>query len=128
MRKIKKKIAILLGTMTAGIIGVGGLIWLNNINEPVAMYGVPISPQQEREIFNARFNSYAGNNMEGTIIRQLHTTINHSNATYERVVEYIGPDKSEIRIGRQYNVKLEYDEEGYVCKVIVTENEYIIIK
>ena len=126
MKKIKKKITILLGTMIAGIIGVGGLRWLNDIiKEPVAMYGVPMSSQHEMENFNAKFNSYTGNNIEGTIIRQLYNTINHSNATYERVIEYIGPNIIEIRPSRKYNVEIEYNEEGYVCKVIVTENEKI---
>lgn len=126
MKKIKKKTAIIIGAISAGIIGLSGKILIDKKHEPLAqsVYGVPISHQEH---FNHQFMSYEGNNWKGYEIRGLYMQIQSSNKNEqnERFVEYIGPKTSEINRNSIYTVKLEYDEEGYVCKVIVTENEKI---
>ena len=123
MKKIKKILIIVAVALLAVLIWLLGKIFYAVADPtPVAMYGVN-TPRQVQEIFNSRFTSYEGINIEWRTIRELYTTINHLNATNERIVEYIGPKISEINRNSIYTVKLEYDEEGYVCKVIVTENE-----
>jgi len=90
------------------------------------MYGVPSLQEQT---FNSRFTAYEGN-CSASMIKSLITQIRTSNVSNnaegpadENYVLYTGPEAQEIRLKKRYTVELKYNNEGYVCEVIVTENE-----
>lgn len=100
-----------------------------NISAPISLYGSSGIEVSQIEAFNVQFTSYAGRNLKAAHIRDLFATINASNAYYkvdseedECFVKYTGPKASTFSSNKQYKVELKYNDEGYVCEVIVTEN------
>lgn len=127
MRKIKKKTAIItiVGSATAAIIG--GLGWYNyEMNELEmcqvrSMYATPIVTQT----FNSRFTGYEGSDVTAKKIKSLMSDIKMTNATNEgdKFVKITGITTVEqLKSNATYTVECKYNDEGYVCEVIITEN------
>lgn len=118
-KKIKTAIIATAGVVVAGIIIVIGIEQLNNTKNEIQVekksdYEIPKQPS---------FTMYEGNNEKGPQVKSLINMINQSNIESEEYVQYTGPKASEIKSTKTYTVELQYNEEGYVCEVIVTENE-----
>ena len=122
MKKIKRMMVIIIGVLSAGIIGIWGKIIYEVMTEadPVPMYGVESDFIMEK--FNFIFTNYCGSDVKGILVKDLIKKINDINANDERKVEYDGPTLYETKSDRSYKVEVEFGDEGYVCKVIVTEN------
>ena len=72
----------------------------------------------EQEIFNKQFELYQGLDINGTSIKQLEKIVKESNENdLEHKVELILDETNEED---RYNVELQYNDEGYVNKIIVT--------
>lgn len=127
MKKWEKIFIGAIGTIAAAYIGIDS--WNRNNNHLVVseLYGPP-SGYYIRS-FNAQFTSYEGSNLKAAHIRALFATINAIHAAHgvdseedEYFVKYTGPSIAKLRNDKRYKVELKYNDEGYVCEVIVTEN------
>lgn len=85
--------------------------------------------EQEKSIFNSKFNIYIGRDVSASNVKRLITAIKHSNEnTSIRKVDLTindgkSTDSSKINDSSTYTVNFEYDENGLVCKAIVNENK-----
>ena len=74
----------------------------------------------EKQVFNSRFTIYEGETTNTNSIKILQQSIKASNAVNtDHTVKYTGPE--DIKTTGKYGVNLKYDNNGYVCEVIVTE-------
>ena len=72
----------------------------------------------EQAMFNKQFELYQGLDINGTSIKQLEKIVKESNENnLEYKVELILDETNEED---RYNVELQYNDEGYVNKIIVT--------
>ena len=79
-----------------------------------------LARQFEIEEFNSTFTKYVGETTNTNIIKNLQQSIKASNATNtDHTVKYTGPE--DIKVTGKYGVNVKYDNNGYVCEVIVTE-------
>lgn len=79
------------------------------------------------EAFNSKFDGFEGN-LKGTVVKALIDLVKSNNSYDTRKVEmtingldYNIVDKSKIITTDSYNVKNEYDSEGFISKIIVTK-------
>ena len=74
----------------------------------------------EKQVFNSRFTIYVGETTNTNSIKNLQQSIKASNAVNtDHTVKYTGPES--IKTTGKYGVNIKYDNDGYVCEVIVTE-------
>ena len=79
-----------------------------------------INNDLEKEAFNAQFKVYEGDELTAQQVKTLESTIQASNATNtEHNVRYEEPT---VNVTKTYNVELEYDDDDYVCEIVVTES------
>lgn len=96
---------------------------------PTPITNVQNMTEQEKSIFNAKFNIYIGRDISAKNVKHLISAINHSNETTSiRKVDLIindeiATDSSKINASSTYTVNFEYDDNKLVCKAIVTENK-----
>ena len=125
MKKGKKILIGVTGALAAGIIGGIGIIkFIDSQVEHVSLYAVPKGYYSEVQSYNVQFTPYEGSKMSSEQIRSLISTINASNVSNsEHFVQYTGPEISELEKEYTYSVELKFNNEGYVCEVIVKQNE-----
>lgn len=115
-------IAILIGILMLKITGVIKPIEMGRQIQESAQKSVNevmVNAQSmEQEIFNKQFELYQGLDINGTSIKQLEKIVKESNENnLEYKVELILDETNEED---RYNVELQYNDEGYVNKIIVT--------
>ena len=115
-------IAILIGILMLKITGVIKPIEMGRQIQESAQKSVNevmVNAQSmEQAMFNKQFELYQGLDINGTSIKQLEKIVKESN---ENNLEY----KAELILDEtneedRYNVELQYNDEGYVNKIIVT--------
>lgn len=72
------------------------------------------------EEFNTMFTSYEGTGRSASSIRTLLTIVNKTNETHSDK-HPIEVDMPELKTSKKYSVELEYDDQGYINKIIITE-------
>lgn len=89
----------------------------------VVAQGTSAMSKQEKDIFNAQFIDYAGD-QRGTIVKQILRDVSTSNATHDEQVKISGigtdPAKllSEVKNSTKYRVDIVMDEkEGIVTEI-----------
>ena len=111
------------------LIGVGVAIYQRSM-DPINEANNSMS-DQEKQIFNQKFEDYAGQNVRGSTVKSLISAIIANNGTYseedDKKVElvYSGAQgesaiRNAIKNTAKYNVDLEY-ENGIVNKVTITD-------
>lgn len=121
MKKFKKKTAIIVGVISAGIIGICGKMWYNANDPPVvSMYGVTMTDQQS---INNKFLKYESASLKGSAVKSLKNEIItfNSDLSNPTSVKYTGPETSKIDLNKKYSIQFKYNDEGYVCEAIITE-------
>ena len=77
--------------------------------------------KQEQKSFNMEFEFYAGE-CNGSSIKSLITTVKSNNANGEHNVTINGVKTlSEVDSDKDYNVDMEYDKDGYIYEINITE-------
>ena len=115
-------IAILIGILMLKITGVIKPIEMGRQIQESAQKSVNevmVNAQSmEQAMFNKQFELYQGLDINGTSIKQLEKIVKESNENnLEYKVELILDETNEED---RYNVELQYNDEGYVNKIIVT--------
>lgn len=134
--KKRTKIITLVGTISAGILGLLGYTMLLVRNTALygvpELYGVPNITQDDIQYFNSQFIDYLGH-QRGSTVRALIQTVQANNATREDCpitvtvlteefdAESIEQAINKIKTSKSYNVEPKYSKSGRVCEVIVTE-------
>ena len=78
---------------------------------------------QAVQMFNAQFEAYEGNNVNAPTVKQLITKITASNSSNSNTVSLEGiKSVGEVSNGSNYKVSFKKDSEGYINKVVITEN------
>lgn len=77
------------------------------------------------ESFNSKYTAYMGKAVTGSTVKSLMIEIRASNAQNEehQVLQEGIQASNQIRSSKMYEVEAEYDEEGYINKIIITENQ-----
>lgn len=79
--------------------------------------------EQAKEMFNMRFNVYEGQ-QRGGAVKALITSVTSANSNGKRRIKIDGiKDITSIDSKNKYNVKMNYDSEGYINEIIITETE-----
>lgn len=98
-------------------------------NSPTPISNVNEMTNQDKSIFNSNFDIYFGENINGSQVKLLISSINYSNKhSLIRKVDLIingkkSTNSSEIKTTSTYSVSFEYDNDGLICKAIVQENK-----
>lgn len=73
-------------------------------------------------IFNAQFRYYEGNDLSGSMIKALISTVESNNAIQNEKVELIKAYEK-LSAREKYNVKLEYSKDTFlVCRIIISSS------
>ena len=98
------------------------------IENPVQIeHETAISSDMAISTFNARFEVYEGSGLSPSMVRSIFAIVQSNNAeNEEHIVEIDNSTDSistanELNVSKNYNVELQYDNEGYVCKITITE-------
>lgn len=119
MKKFKKKTAIIVGAISAGLLGLFGIKWYNLTRDTVsADYGI-MAPIQ---IFNSKFMKYEGTYVKGTTVKALINEINNENMDLSDFpfIKYTSPEVIDSRL--LYTVTLHYNTHDYIDEITITEN------
>ncbi len=108
------------------LIGVGMLIF-NSSTQPVQTAVTQMSAQ-DKSIFNAQFENYAGT-QNGTSVRTLLANVISSNASYDAQVSAnskttandISTLRTQVSLSKKYTVTLGYSADGLVNSVTYSE-------
>ena len=92
--------------------------------------------ESEKETFNALFETYKGSDISGARIKSLIQAVMSSNASNDSRQVKINLELSDVESSLKYNVKCNYDDDGYINEIIVekvsnttnVENNNIIIE
>lgn len=76
-----------------------------------------------KRIFNSNFTPYMGEKQSASQVKLLISAVEASNATNEERQVEIEPEdiNTKLKASKKYSVELEYDDEGYVNEIIITE-------
>lgn len=78
---------------------------------------------QENEMFNSQFTAYEGE-ISGANVKALVYAVTTSNSIQDRTIELKGiTDTKNVVASKRYNAKINYDSEGYVNEIVITEAE-----
>ena len=111
------KALIIAGAILISILLISvGIIVMNTINEPVDEAGRQ-ADQQAVEMFNSKFTSYGGKGQRAASIKALITAVNSAKKNKDDIS--IDITAGEVETGETYTVNFEYDEDGYISKVLV---------
>lgn len=86
------------------------------------------SEEQKKSIFNSSYDIYLGSYINGLRVKQLLTTIKANNEKDNgRKVEAVTDDGAQVDFStinnsHTYNIRFEYDNDGYITKAIIKEN------
>jgi hypothetical protein len=73
-------------------------------------------------VFNAQFRYYEGNDLSGSMIKALISTVESNNAIQNEKVELIKAYEK-LSAREKYNVKLEYSKDTFlVCRIIISSS------
>ena len=73
-------------------------------------------------IFNAQFRYYEGNDLSGSMIKALISTVESNNAIQNEKVELIKAYEK-LSAREKYNVKLEYSKDTFlVCRILISSS------
>ena len=73
-------------------------------------------------VFNAQFRYYEGNDLSGSMIKALISTVESNNARQNEKVELIKAYEK-LSAREKYNVKLEYSKDTFlVCRIIISSS------
>lgn len=73
-------------------------------------------------VFNAQFRYYEGNDLSGSMIKALISTVESNNAIQNEKVELIKAYEK-LSTREKYNVKLEYSKDTFlVCRIIISSS------
>lgn len=122
MKDKNVKIILILGILLSFMIIIITIIYIvqNQQEQTGAVipeeYGISVS----NKTFNSNFTPYEGENQSDKQIKALISTVKASNMKYEdHQVKLIEPKK--LSSSKKYRVALEYGEDDYVNKIIITE-------
>ena len=122
------KALIIAGAILISILLISvGILVMRSADEVVAGGGKAMD-KQAKDIFNAQFTSYAGE-QKGTIVKQLLNDVISSNAVYgeeEQVkITGIGTDPaallSTVKPSVKYNVEMKMSKYGIVSEINITQ-------
>lgn len=96
---------------------------LNGGAQEAVEEGAKKADSQAVQMFNAQFEAYEGNNVNAPTVKQLITKVSASNAGNSHTVSLEGiKSVGEVSNGSNYKVDFKKDSEGYINKVVISEN------
>ena len=119
------KALIIAGAILISILLISVGILVMRSADGVVSQGASSMNKQEKDIFNAQFTNYAGE-QRGTIVKQLLNDIISSNATHEEqvAVSGLGTDPaallSTVRTSSKYNITMSMTD-GIVSEINITQ-------
>lgn len=117
------KALIIAGAILISILLISVGILVMRSADGVVSQGSSAMSKQEKDIFNAQFTDYAGE-QKGTIVKQILRDVTSSNATHEEKVTIsgIGTDPaallSEVKNSTKYKIEIVMDEKEGIVKEI----------
>ena len=132
VKKIKKRTIAIIGVIVAAIIAfLGKMFFVANSPNTVCLYGVVTPNYMDYTQFNNKFTAYIGKNSLPHV-KALVNVVLANNATSYKIVSINNITTNEELIemvsnleAQEYNISAEFDDEGVITNIVITEIEDI---